>query len=61
MVAQDKFKGHTTNLLNFCIIRNYHHPGLDRCAAGGMKLFLFFDLNQAYTAGALWREPGTMA
>jgi hypothetical protein len=61
MVAQDKFKGHTANLLNFCIIRNYHHPCLNRCATGWMKLLLFFNLNQAYTAGALRGEPGTVA
>jgi hypothetical protein len=61
MVAQNKFKGHTANLLNFCIIGNYHHPCLNGCATGWMKLFLFFNLNQAYTTGALRCESGTVA
>jgi hypothetical protein len=50
MIAKEEFKGHTANTLNFRVIRNDRHPLLDRRAAGRMKLFLVFNLNQAYTA-----------
>jgi hypothetical protein len=53
MIAQNEFKGHTTNLLNLCVIRNNHHPLLNGGSAGWMQLFLVLNLDQAYTARSL--------
>jgi hypothetical protein len=61
MVTQEEFKRYTANLLNFFIIGNHDHARLNRGATGWMKLLLFFNLNQAYTASPLRGEPGTMA
>jgi hypothetical protein len=53
VVAQNEFKGHTANLINLSIIRNDLHPIRNRHAAGRMKLFLRFNLYEAYATSTL--------
>ena len=61
MVAQNEFKGHTANLLNFRVIRDNRHPLFNRGAAGRMELFLLLNLNEAYPAYPFRRDVRAMA